>query len=55
MGTRRCLLLVKSVHHGNTAKVAAAMAGVLGAEVAAPESVPYMEMLSQPGRFQQAS
>lgn len=41
MGTPRCLLLVKSVHHGNTAKVAAAMAGVLEAEVAAPESVPY--------------
>ena len=37
----RCLLLCQSVHHGNTAKVAEAMAGVLGAEVASPESVPY--------------
>jgi len=40
----RCLLLVESVHHGNTAKVAEAMAGVLGADVAAPESVPYTSL-----------
>jgi flavodoxin len=40
MGTPRCLLLVKSVHHGNTAKVAGAMAGVLGADIATPESAP---------------
>lgn len=40
METPRCLLLVESVHHGNTARVAQAMAGVLGAEVAAPESTP---------------
>jgi len=44
MGMSRCLLLVKSVHHGNTAKVAQAMAGVLGAQVAAPESVPYTSL-----------
>ena len=35
------LLICTSVHHGNTAAVARAMAGVLGAEVAAPEAVPY--------------
>lgn len=40
----RCLLLCQSVHHGNTAKVAQAMAGVLGAEVASPESVPYTSL-----------
>lgn len=44
MGTPRCLLLVTSVHHGNTATVAEAMAGALGAEVAAPESVPYTSL-----------
>lgn len=44
MGTPRCLLLVESVHHGNTATVAKAMAGVLGADVAAPESVPYTSL-----------
>ena len=35
------LLVVKSVHHGNTAKVATAMAGVLGAEISSPEETPY--------------
>jgi flavodoxin len=30
----RCLLLIESVHHGNTAKVAHAIAGVLDAEIA---------------------
>ena len=44
MGTPRCLLLVKSVHHGNTARVAEAMAGVLGAQAAKPESVPYKSL-----------
>jgi hypothetical protein len=29
-----CLLLIESVHHGNTAKVAHAIAGVLDAEIA---------------------
>lgn len=44
MGTPRCLLLVKSVHHGNTAKVAEAMAGVLGADIATPESTPHTSL-----------
>jgi flavodoxin len=35
-----CLILCKSVHHGNTARVAEAMAGVLGATVASPEERP---------------
>jgi flavodoxin len=35
------LLVVKSVHHGNTAKVARVIAGVLGAEVSSPEETPY--------------
>jgi flavodoxin len=30
----RCLLLVESVHHGNTATVARAIADELGADVA---------------------
>lgn len=41
MAGLKSLILCKSVHHGNTARVAQAMAGVLGAEVAAPEVVPY--------------
>jgi flavodoxin len=32
------LILCKSVHHGNTAKVAEALAGVLTAEIADPEA-----------------
>ncbi|MFM7033867.1 MAG: flavodoxin family protein [Planctomycetia bacterium] len=44
MGTPRRLLLVTSYHHGNTAKIAESMAGVLGAEVATPESVPYTSL-----------
>lgn len=35
------LLVVTSVHHGNTAKIARAMAGVLGAEVSSPEATLY--------------
>lgn len=35
----RCLLVVASVHHGNTAQVAAAIADVLEAEVIRPEDV----------------
>lgn len=38
------LILCKSVHHGNTAKVAEAIAGVLGAEIAAPEAFPYTSL-----------
>ena len=40
MGSSRCLLLVTSVHHGNTAQVAEAMAEVLDGEIAGPEAVP---------------
>lgn len=40
------LILCKSVHHGNTAQVARAMASVLGANalVAAPEEIPYTSL-----------
>ena len=41
MPTPRCLILCKSVHHGNTARVARALADVLHAEVADPEAVPF--------------
>ena len=37
----RTLVICKSVHHGNTARIAGRIAGVLHAEVAAPEAVPY--------------
>jgi flavodoxin len=40
----RCLILVKSVHHQNTAQVAREMAGVLGADVAGPEEIPYTSL-----------
>jgi flavodoxin len=39
-----CLILVKSVHHQNTAQVARVMAGVLGADVAGPEELPYTNL-----------
>jgi flavodoxin len=39
MTDSRCLIVCQSVHHGNTARVAEAMASVLGAEVAAPAEV----------------
>jgi flavodoxin len=38
------LLVVESVHHGNTAKVARVIAGVLGAEVSSPEETPYSSL-----------
>lgn len=41
MSAFRCLILCVSVHHGNTAKVARALAGPLSAEVLAPDEVPY--------------
>ncbi len=41
MSVPRCLILCASVHHGNTARVARAMADELGAEVAAPGDVPH--------------
>ena len=44
MSPRRCLILCKSVHHGNTAKVAEAIGAVLHADVAAPEHVPYTSL-----------
>lgn len=34
-----CLIVVKSVHHQNTAKIAHAMAEVLGAECVTPEEL----------------
>ena len=48
MSPARSLILCKSVHHGNTARVAAAIADALGAEIASPEDVPYTS-LSQRG------
>jgi flavodoxin len=44
MADARSLILCKSVHHGNTARVAAAIAAVLGAEIASPEDVPYTSL-----------
>ena len=44
MAGTKTLILCKSVHHGNTVQVAQAMAGVLGAEVVAPEAVPYTSL-----------
>ena len=41
MSVPRCLILCKSVHHGNTAKVGGAIGAVLHADVVAPEEVPY--------------
>jgi flavodoxin len=38
---QNALLVVKSVHHGNTAMIARTMAVVLGAEVSSPEATPY--------------
>jgi flavodoxin len=35
----KALIICKSVHHGNTEKVAKAMAGVLGARLAQPEEI----------------
>jgi len=40
----RCFILVKSVHHQNTARVAREMAGVLGADVAGPDELPYTNL-----------
>ena len=46
MSAAKTLLICKSVHHQNTARVAQRMAGVLGAVVAAPEDVPYASLNS---------
>jgi hypothetical protein len=40
----RCFILVKSVHHQNTAQVAREMAGVIGADVAGPDEIPYTSL-----------
>jgi flavodoxin len=40
----KTLLVYRSVHHQNTAKVAHAMAGVLGAECVAPAECPYSRL-----------
>lgn len=44
MPNPHCLILCKSVHHGNTAKIAHALATVLHADAAAPEEVPYTSL-----------
>ncbi|MEI6239202.1 MAG: flavodoxin family protein [Planctomycetia bacterium] len=44
MNTPRCLILLESVHHGNTAKVAEAMGQVLKADIVAPDEVPYTSL-----------
>ena len=44
MAVPRCLLVVKSVHHQNTAHVAETIAGVLEAVVIAPEQVAYTSL-----------
>lgn len=44
MMTERTLIICKSVHHQNTAKVAQAIADVLHAEICAPEDVSYARL-----------
>lgn len=44
MGIERTLIICKSVHHQNTAKVAQAIANVLHAEICAPEDIPYARL-----------
>ena len=46
MPTPKAVILCKSVHHGNTAKVARVMAAVLQAEVVEPEAFPYTSLES---------
>lgn len=40
----RCLILLESPHHGNTTKVAGAVAGVLDARISAPRATPYARL-----------
>lgn len=40
----KAVILCKSVHHGNTAKVARAMAAELDAEIVAPEAFPFTSL-----------
>lgn len=42
------LVVCASVHHGNTSRVADAMACVLGAEVVAPANCPYERLTGRP-------
>ena len=44
MPAAKTLLICKSVHHQNTARVARALATVLDAEIAAPEQVPFTSL-----------
>lgn len=44
MGNGRTLIVCKSVHHQNTAKVARAIADVMQAEICVPEEVPYSKI-----------
>ncbi len=48
MAPSSSLIVCKSVHHGNTAKVAKAIAGELGAKITAPEAVPYTSISGRP-------
>jgi flavodoxin len=48
MAPCRPLILCRSIHRGNTAKVAEAIAGELGAETVAPEAVPYTSICRHP-------
>lgn len=40
MARSKTVILLKSIHHGNTAKVAGVIAAALGAEIVAPEAFP---------------
>ena len=44
IGNQKTLIICKSVHHQNTARVAQAIANVLHAEICAPEDVPYARL-----------
>lgn len=44
MGNEKTLIICKSVHHQNTARVAQAIAYVLDAEICEPEDVPYARL-----------
>ena len=43
-GSPKTLVICKSVHHQNTARVAESIASVLGAEISSPEAVPYTSL-----------
>ena len=44
MAATKTLVICKSVHHNNTARVAHTIADVLGAVVLTPEEVPYASL-----------